>query len=101
MYQATLLSSCEAKPKPVRPYRPGGQSYFITSLPAEIFMQAGFGSLNIFVATLRSRFRSLFSNSVAVYPEQSEGSHTCMFCNSIQHIHLSLLLFTISPKAGR
>jgi len=30
-----------------------------------------------FVATLLSSFYSSLSNCVAVYPEQSEGSHTC------------------------
>ena len=35
--------------------------------------------LSSFVATLRSRFLSLFNNSVAVYPERSEGSHSCTF----------------------
>src|SRR5688572_13948068 len=45
------------------------------------------------VATLHSGFSSLFNNSVAVYPERSEGSHSCTFCNSIQ---LKLFYFLLT-----
>jgi outer membrane protein len=43
------------------------------------------------VATLRSSSCSLLSNSVAVYPERSEGSHSSGSGNSIRHLRSCFL----------
>src|SRR5688572_9021480 len=53
--------------------------------------QSGLLLLNI-VATLRARFYSLFSISVAVYPERSEGSHSCTFYSLFSKLKQKTLL---------
>ena len=53
--------------------------------------------LSTSVATLRSTFFSTLSNCVAVYPERSEGSHSCTFGNSIEQLRTyNIKLKTVS-----
>jgi len=66
----------------------------IKKIIKKIFCLPAIVQPSVSLATLRSSFSTPLSNCVAVYPERSEGSHSCIFKSPINKSRSLILFFT-------